>query len=96
MNKAELVEALVKTMEEKHGKEVSKSDAQAFLESFTDIVSREMKNSDIVLTGFGKFSVSERAARTGRDPRNGKEIDIPSAYVPKFSPGKLLKEAVNQ
>jgi DNA-binding protein HU-beta len=48
----------------------------------------------LTLTGFGAFKVSERAARTGRDPRTGKAIDIPATKVVRFTPGKTLKDAV--
>ncbi|WP_027855237.1 HU family DNA-binding protein [Marinobacterium litorale] len=95
MNKADLIEALTKDMKVTHDRPVSKADVQAFLSSFTAVVSEEMTHSDVVIPGFGKFHVSERAARKGRNPQNGTEIDIPAARVPKFTPGKLLKETVN-
>jgi DNA-binding protein HU-beta len=47
------------------------------------------------LVGFGTFAVSKRAARTGRNPRTGAAIKIKSAKVPKFRPGKALKDALN-
>ena len=48
----------------------------------------------LTLTGFGTFKVSERAARTGRDPRTGNPIDIPASKAVRFTPGKTLKDAV--
>jgi len=48
----------------------------------------------LTLTGFGAFKVTERAARTGRDPRTGKAIEIPASKVVRFTPGKTLKDAV--
>ncbi|MCL0040381.1 HU family DNA-binding protein, partial [Thermodesulfovibrionales bacterium] len=48
----------------------------------------------VTLVGFGTFSVFERKARKGRNPRTGEEIEIPAAKVPKFTAGKTLKEAV--
>ncbi|QLA17272.1 HU family DNA-binding protein [Desulfolutivibrio sulfoxidireducens] len=48
----------------------------------------------VTLTGFGSFKVSERAARTGRNPQTGKEINIPASKAVKFTVGKALKEAV--
>lgn len=96
MNKAELIEALVQKMKVTHDRAVSKADATAFLDSFIDTVTKEVKNSEITLTGFGKFSVSERPARKGRNPSTGAEINIPASIQPKFTPGKLLKEAVNR
>ena len=53
------------------------------------------KNDSVSLVGFGTFSVSKRAARTGRNPRTGAAIKIKSAKVPKFRAGKALKDAVN-
>jgi DNA-binding protein HU-beta len=53
------------------------------------------KDDDIALIGFGRFRVKERAARTGRNPRTGKEIKIPASKVPAFATGKGLKEMVN-
>jgi len=52
------------------------------------------KNGSVTLVGFGTFSVSKRAARTGRNPRTGDAIKIKAAKVPKFRPGKGLKDAV--
>lgn len=64
----------------------------AILETITD----SLKNKqEVNLPGFGKFKVSERAARTGRNPQTGAEITIAAATVPSFSAGKSLKEAVN-
>jgi DNA-binding protein HU-beta len=53
------------------------------------------KNGSVTLVGFGTFSVGKRAARTGRNPRTGEAIKIKAAKVPKFKPGKALKDAVN-
>ena len=89
MNKADLVAA----MAEKAG--VSKKDAEASLKAFTDVVAEELKKGEkIQLVGFGTFEVSERAARTGRNPQTGKEIKIAAKTVPAFSAGKKFKEAV--
>ena len=52
------------------------------------------KREDVTLTGFGKFSVVKRKARKGRNPQTGEEIKIKATKVPKFTPGKALKEAV--
>lgn len=49
----------------------------------------------VTFTGFGSFKVNTRAARKGRNPRNGEEIDIPASKVVKFTPGKALKDAIN-
>ncbi len=90
MNKADLVTA----MAEKAG--VSKKDAEASLKAFTDIVAEELKKGEkIQLVGFGTFEVSERAARTGRNPQTGAEMTIPASKAPKFKAGKALKDSLN-
>ena len=90
MNKTELVSA----MAEQAG--VSKKDAEKVLKAFTDVVTDELKKGQKVqLVGFGTFEVSERAAREGRNPVNGKPIKIPASKAPKFKPGKAFKDALN-
>lgn len=90
MNKADLVEA----MAEKAG--VSKKDAEASLKAFTDVVAEELKKGEkIQLVGFGTFEVSERAARTGRNPQTGAEMTIAASKAPKFKAGKALKDSLN-
>jgi nucleoid DNA-binding protein len=53
------------------------------------------KKDSVQISGFGTFKVSERKARTGRNPQSGAEIKISARNVPKFVPGKALKDAVN-
>ena len=90
MNKAELITA----MSEKA--ELSKKDAEKALKAFTDVVAEELKKGEkIQLVGFGTFEVSERAARTGRNPQSGKEMKIPASKAPKFKAGKALKDMIN-
>ena len=90
MTKTELVNAVA----EKAG--LSKTDAEKALKAFLDSVTEVLKDGDkISLVGFGTFSVGERAARTGKNPQTGAAIEIPAANVPKFKPGKALKDAVN-
>ena len=90
MNKTDLVAA----MAEQAG--VSKKDAAKVLKAFTDVVTDELKKGEKVqLVGFGTFEVSERAAREGRNPVNGKPIKIPASKAPKFKPGKAFKDALN-
>jgi DNA-binding protein HU-beta len=61
-----------------------------------DSVSGALKEGDsVVLVGFGTFTVRDRAARTGRNPQTGEEIQIAAAKVPAFKAGKALKDAVN-
>ena len=90
MTKPELVSA----MSEKTG--VSKKDAAASIDAFVEIISDVLKHGDkLQLVGFGTFEVSERAARTGRNPQTGEDIKIPAAKIPKFKAGAALKNAVN-
>lgn len=90
MNKADLVAA----MAEKAG--VSKKDAEASLKAFTDVVAEELKKGEkIQLVGFGTFEVSERSARTGRNPQTGAEMTIAASKAPKFKAGKALKDSLN-
>jgi len=75
---------------------LSKKDAadavDAMLETIQDALRR---GSDVVFSGFGKFSVSQRAAREGRNPATGEKIKIAASRVPKFTAGAGLKKAVN-
>ncbi|MFV0268433.1 MAG: HU family DNA-binding protein [Draconibacterium sp.] len=90
MNKQELVSA----MAEKAG--LTKADADKAVNAFVDTVKDAMaKGESIQLIGFGTFSVSERSARTGRNPQTGKEIQIAAKKVAKFKAGKALDEVVN-
>jgi DNA-binding protein HU-beta len=74
---------------------IKKSVAEEVLNSLIENIERALKNGDkITLTGFGTFQCSRRAPRTGRNPRTGKEIKIPSCNVPKFKPGNKLREAL--
>lgn len=91
MNKAELITA----MAEKSG--LTKKAAETALKSFQDVVSKELsKGQKIQLVGFGTFETSKRTARTGRNPQTGKTMQIPASTVPKFKPGKALKDTVNK
>ncbi len=74
---------------------IKKSVAEKVLNSFMDSIEKALKKGDkITLTGFGTFQCAQRAARTGRNPRSGKEIAIPACSVPKFKPGNKLREAL--
>ncbi|MBQ1843188.1 MAG: HU family DNA-binding protein [Lachnospiraceae bacterium] len=91
MNKTELVAALAEKAE------VSKKDAELVLRALTDTVTEELaKGEKVQLVGFGTFEVSERAARTGRNPQTGKTMKIKASKAPKFKAGKALKDAVNK
>jgi DNA-binding protein HU-beta len=89
MNKTEMVAKLA----EKNG--MTKASAQKALKGVIDIISDELKGGgNVVLTGFGTFSVAERKARKGRNPQNGKLMNIAASRVPKFKAGKVLKDMV--
>jgi len=89
MNKAMVVELMAKVTKE------SKATCKRCLESFMDIVSESLKkNKPVVLTDFGTFSVLKRKERTGVNPATGKKMQIPAKKVPKFKPGKALKDLV--
>ncbi len=91
MNKSELVSAMAAKTE------LSKKDAEKTLKAFIDVVTDELAaGGKVQLVGFGTFEVSERSARTGRNPQTGKEMKIPASKAPKFKSGKALKEAVNK
>ena len=90
MNKTELIAAIAEQAE------LSKKDAEKALKAFTDVVAEELKKGEkIQLVGFGTFEVTERAARTGRNPQSGEEMNIPASKAPKFKAGKALKDLIN-
>lgn len=75
---------------------LSKADAKRALDGFVNATTAALKKGDrISLVGFGSFSVSERAARTGRNPQTGKEIQIAAKNVVRFKAGSELSEKVN-
>ena len=89
MNKTELIAAIADQAD------LSKKDAEAALNAFTGIVGKALKDGDKVqLVGFGTFEVSERAARSGRNPQTGETITIKASRSPKFKAGKALKDLV--
>ena len=72
----------------------TKAEAHRYVDAFLAAVTDIVKNGDSVsFTGFGKFEVKERAARDGRNPKTGESVKIAASKSPKFSAGKLLKEA---
>ncbi|MGO9903387.1 MAG: HU family DNA-binding protein [Solirubrobacteraceae bacterium] len=75
---------------------LSKKDAAEAVDAVLATVEDALKRgSDVVFSGFGKFSVSERGAREGRNPATGEKIQIAASRVPKFTAGAALKKAVN-
>lgn len=74
---------------------ITKTQAQTALNAFLHTASGALKKGDkITLVGFGTFSTSKRSARKGRNPRTGKEINIPAKKVVKFRPGKDLSSGI--
>ncbi len=75
---------------------LSKKDAAEAVDAVLETIESALRRgSDVVFSGFGKFSVSDRAAREGRNPATGEKIYIKATKVPKFSAGASLKKAVN-
>ncbi len=90
MNKTELIEHIA------NNADMPKAAAARALEATIDAVKKTLrKGGTVSLVGFGTFAVGTRAARTGRNPRTGAAISIKAARVPKFRPGKALKDALN-
>jgi DNA-binding protein HU-beta len=90
MNKTELIDHIAASAE------IPKVTATRALDAVLKAVTSTLKDSgSVTLAGFGTFSVGKRAARTGRNPRTGDQIKIAAAHVPKFRPGKALKDAIN-
>ena len=89
MNKTELIDHIAKSAD------LSKASSARALEAVIGAVKMALKkNDDVTLVGFGTFSLGKRAARIGRNPRTGEEIKIKATKIPKFKPGKGLKDAV--
>ena len=90
MNKTELIDYVASNAD------IPKAVAARALEATISAVKLTLKQGDSVsLVGFGTFAVGKRAARVGRNPRTGASIKIKAAKVPKFRPGKALKDALN-
>ena len=91
MNKEELVQEVAKKAK------VTQKDANEILSTIVEVITKTVsKGKKVTLVGFGTFEAKKRAARTGRNPQTGKEIQIPAKTVPTFSAGKAFKEMVNK
>jgi DNA-binding protein HU-beta len=89
MNKGEIIDAIASEAK------VTKADAQRALDAFMNVTTKALKKGDkVTLVGFGTFSISKRAARTGRNPQTGKEIKIAAKKVAKFKAGAELASKV--
>lgn len=90
MNKTELIDKVAVSTD------LSKAAATRAVEAVLDAITNSLRTGDsITLSGFGTFSVSNRSARTGRNPRTGEAISIAASKNPKFKAGKGLRDAVN-
>jgi DNA-binding protein HU-beta len=89
MNKADLINEISKIVN-------TKKEANEILDCVLSSITNALKNKDSVsIIGFGTFKVTQRQARKGRNPKTGEEIKIKAKNLPKFVPGKALKDSVN-
>ena len=90
MNKTELIDAVALSAD------LDKAKASRAVEAVLESISKELQaGGSVVLVNFGTFLVRERAARKGRNPHSGEEMDIPASKAPAFKPGKALKDRLN-
>ncbi|MEI1680887.1 HU family DNA-binding protein [Acinetobacter baumannii] len=90
MNKSELIKHIASSAS------LTQAQATAALNAVESGISKALAaGEDVALIGFGTFSVKERAARTGRNPKTGEELQIAASKVPSFKAGKALREAVS-
>jgi nucleoid DNA-binding protein len=88
MNKADLINEVAKVTS-------TRKDAQAAVDCVLDTITQALRNKEqVAVIGFGTFKVSNRKARTGTNPKTGEKIFINAANVPKFAPGKAMKDAL--
>lgn len=91
LNKTDLINAVAETSE------LSKKDASKAVDAVFEAITDSLKTGEKVqIIGFGNFEVRDRAARKGRNPQTGDEIEIPASKVPAFRAGKALKDAVKE
>ena len=91
VNKTQLIDKIAANAD------ITKAAAGSVVDAMVASITESLqKGDDVALVGFGTFTVRDRAARTGRNPQTGKEIQIAAAKVPAFRAGKGLKDAVNQ
>jgi DNA-binding protein HU-beta len=90
VNKGDVIEHIAQQAE------ISKLAAERAVDALVGAVKSSLrKGQPVTLVGFGTFYPGERAARTGRNPKTGAQVQIPAARVPRFRAGKALKDAVN-
>lgn len=90
MNKADVIDAVAESAD------ISKAAASRAVDAVLEVIAKSLSNGDqVTLIGFGTFSVRDRAARSGRNPRTGEPLQIPASKLPAFKAGKALKDAVS-
>lgn len=90
MNKGELIDQVARSAD------ISHASAQRAVDAIFGAIANSLRNGEqVTLTGFGSFTVTERAARSGRNPRTGEPITIAASKNPRFKAGKGLKDALN-
>jgi DNA-binding protein HU-beta len=91
LTKADLIDKVAKDVQ------LTKKDSDKVIDAVIGAISGALAKGDkVTLVGFGSFEVRKRAARKGRNPQSGKEINIPARKVPAFKAGKALKDAVGK
>jgi integration host factor subunit beta len=91
MTKAELVDEVARTIQ------VTKKQAETIVNVVFDSIVESLRNGEkIELRGFGSFRLRSRKSRTGRNPKTGEKVEVPSKKIPYFKPGKELKELINR
>jgi len=94
MTKSELIETLAKKLEEK---QIAHKDVELSVKAMLEQMAQTLANGErIEIRGFGSFSLHYRPPRTGRNPKTGEAVALPSKNVPHFKPGKELRERVNR
>lgn len=91
MNKAELIDAI--SGQTGQTKEIVNQTLDALMETVGAALAKDER---VLLVGFGTFDIKHRAARPGRNPQTGETIEIPAAILPRFTPGKFLKERIEE
>ena len=90
MNKTDLIESIAKTAD------IPKATAAKLVDAYHSTVTKAIAGGDkVTIPGFGSFSASERKERSGRNPRTGAVLTVKAAKVPKFKPGKSLRDALH-